>query len=105
MANEEQLNLKFVDTKPIFADEVALMFKVKAIKNEKGDAEKEGVITLVFIDMMKQQVIGEFVISKSTAKALAKILPENIEKLEKQLKDKSMPQKPQLDTTYDKSIR
>ena len=105
MTNEEQLNLKFVDTKPIFADEIALMFKIKAIKGEKGEVEKEGEIMIVFIDMMKQQVLGEFVIGKSTAKALAKILPENIEKLEKQLKDKSIPQKPQLDTTYDKSIR
>jgi|GEM_PF-4448913 hypothetical protein len=102
---DEQINLKFVDTKPIFADEVALMFKVKAIKTDKGAIEKEGAISLVFVDMMKQQVLGEFVISKSTAKALAKILPENIEKLEKQLKEKSMPEKVQLDTTYDKSIR
>lgn len=102
---DEQINLKFVDTKPIFADEVALMFKVKAIKNEKGVVEKEGAISFVFVDMMKQQVLGEFVVSKSTAKALAKILPENIEKLEKQLKDKNLPEKIQLDTTYDKSIR
>jgi hypothetical protein len=102
MANEEQINLKFVDTKPIFADEVAIMLKVKAIKSDKGVVEKEGVITLVFIDMAKQQVIGEFVISKTTAKALVKILPENIEKLEKQLADKSMPEKPKLDTTYDR---
>ncbi len=99
---EEQLNLKFVDTKPVFADEIAIMLKVKAVKNEKGTVEKEGVITLVFIDMTKQQVIGEFVINRTTAKALAKILPENIEKLEKQLADKSMPEKPKLDTTYDR---
>jgi len=98
----EQVNFKFVDTKPIFADEIALMLKVKAFKNEKGEVEKEGVVTLIFIDMVKQQVIGEFVISKATAKTFAKILPENIEKLEKQLVDKSMPEKPKLDTTFDR---
>jgi hypothetical protein len=106
MANEENnINLNFTDTKPIFADEVAIMFKIKATKTDKGEVEKEGHVELVFIDMTKQQAIGEFIISKTTAKSLAKILPENLEKLEKQLADKSMPKKPEIDTTFDRNIR
>ena len=48
------MNINFTDTKPIFADEVALALKIKAIKGDKGDIEKEGNITLIFMDMMKK---------------------------------------------------
>lgn len=100
MADEQkQGNINFVDTKPIFADEVALVVKVKATKNAKGDVEKEGQIEFVFIDGMKRQAIGEFVISKITAKALHKAMDESITNLEKQLADKSMPAQPEIKTT------
>jgi hypothetical protein len=103
---KQQMGLKFVDTKPIFADEVALVLKVKAGKNDKGEVEKEGQIMLVFIDMMKGTALGEFVISKNTAKSLAKMLPETMANLEKQLNDRSMPKPaPEIKTTSDPSYR
>jgi PBP1b-binding outer membrane lipoprotein LpoB len=107
MADEQkqQFNVNFVDTKPIFADEVALALKIKAMKNEKGAVEKEGQITMIFMDMMKSQAIGEFVINKSTAKALLKALSETVTNLEKQLSDKSMPPPPTIKTTADTSYR
>ncbi len=98
------MNINFTDTKPIFADEVALALKIKAIKGEKGEIEKEGNITLIFMDMLKHQAIGEFVISKNTAKLLAKALSENIVTLEKQLLDKSMPKKPEIKFTADSNM-
>lgn len=106
MAEEQkQMNINFVDTKPIFADDVALIIRVKAAKSEKGDIEKEGQMMLVFIDMIKSQALGEFVISKNTAKSLVKLLSDNIVTLEKQLLDKSIPKKPELKTTADTSYR
>lgn len=91
--------MNFVDVKPIFADEILIMLKVKAAKDEKENIEKEGQISLIFIDMAKNQALGEFVITKNTAKALAKILPENIANLERQLADKSMPKNPATKST------
>jgi PBP1b-binding outer membrane lipoprotein LpoB len=102
---QKPLNINFVDTKPIFADEVALALKIKATKNDKGDIEKEGQITIVFMDMMKGQALGEFVINKSTAKSLVKALSETTANLEKQLLDKTMPKQPAIKTTADPSYR
>lgn len=99
MAEEQKVNINFVDTKPIFADEIALALKIKATKDEKGKIEKEGQITFIFMDMMKRQALGEFVVTKNTAKSLIKVLSENIANLEKQLSDKSMPKQPEIKTT------
>ena len=102
MADEQkQMNLNFVDTKPIFADEIALAFKVNASKDSKGFIEKEGHVTFIFVDAMKRQAVGEFVVSKNTAKALVKVLSDSIVNLEKQLADKSMPKPPEIKTTSD----
>ena len=54
--------------------------------------------------MMKQQAVGEFVVSKNTAKSLIKVLSENIVSLDKQLSDKSMPKQPEIKTTFDTSM-
>ncbi len=86
------------DTKPIFSDQIRLALRVNAIKNEKGSVEKEGHIMLIFMDGMKNQVLGEFVLTKNTAKSLVTILTENITNLEKQRSDKSMP-KPSVTKT------
>lgn len=80
---------------PVFADEVIVASKIKAFKKE-GDGkhvEKEGNIELIFLDQLSQppKAISRIVISKSTAKGLFNILGENLEKMEKDLKDKSMP--------------
>jgi hypothetical protein len=102
MANEQpqvNINLARSKLKPIFADEIGIVTKVKANKNEKGEVEKEGHIELIFLDMVKQQPIGEFVISKSTAKALLGALAQNITNLEKELASKSMPKQPEIKTT------
>ncbi len=101
---QKQGGIKFVDTKPIFADEIALVLKVKATKDDKGKIEKEGQITFIFMDMMKRQALGEFVVTKNTAKALIKVLSENIVNLEKQLADKSMPKQPEIKTTADNGM-
>ena len=98
------MNINFTDTKPIFADEVALALKIKAIKGDKGDIEKEGNITLIFMDMMKKQALGEFVITKNTAKMLSKALSDNVSALDKQLSDKTLPKKPEIKFTADSSM-
>jgi hypothetical protein len=105
MAEEQKpIDIRFVDTKPIFADEVALVLKIKATKDEKGKIDKEGQIEVIFMDMMKHQALGEFVLSRNTAKALVRALSENIASLEKQLSDKSMPVPPEIKTIADTSM-
>lgn len=90
-------------TRPVFADEVAVIVKLKASKNQKGDIEKEGQIGMIFIDMLKQKPVGEFVITKATARALSVVLSQNVENLEKELKSKDLPKAPQIKTTTDNS--
>ena len=102
MADEQkQVNLNFADTKPIFADEIALAFNVNAVKNEKGVIEKEGYVTILFVNAMTHKVVGEFVVGKNTAKSLIRVLSESVATLEKQLADKSMPKQPEVKTTAD----
>ncbi len=104
MVDEQKQSINFFDTKPIFADDVALAIRMKAAKDAKGKIEKECQIELIFVDGMKHQAIGEFIISKNTAKALVKILSENIVNLEKQLADPSMPKQPEIKTTADTNM-
>jgi hypothetical protein len=104
----QSVNIDLADTneKPIFADEVAVIIKLKASKNQKGDIEKEGQIGIIFIDMMKRKPVGEFVLARTTAKALSNVLLQNITTLEKELKSKDMPKAPPIQTTTDtNSIR
>jgi len=79
--------------KPLFADEVMLAVTLKASKekDEKGRIKKEGHVRLGFIDAMKGQMIAEVVLSSMTAKALLKILDENLEKLDKELESEEPP--------------
>ncbi len=97
------IDLSKTNIRPIFADEVAVVIKLKASKNQKGEAEKEGLISIIFLDMMKQKPIGEFVVSRTTAKALSSVLSQNIITLEKELKSKEMPKAPAIKTTTDTS--
>jgi hypothetical protein len=97
------IDLTKTNIKPIFADEAAVIVKLKASKNQKGEIEKEGQIGIIFIDMMKQKPVGEFVITRITAKALSTVLLQNIGTLEKELKSKEMPKAPPIKTTTDTS--
>ena len=103
MPNEQQ-QINFTDTKPIFADDIAIIHRIKSVKMDKGEIEKEGTVMFVFLDAVKHQAIGEFVVNIHTAEALAKMLPENLKALEKNLADKSLPPtKPPSQTTSDMS--
>jgi len=100
MANE-MLNENIVKSglKPIFADGTAIAVKIKSSKNEKGAIEKEGQIEIIFIDMMTQQPLGEFVIGRITAKELINGLSNTLSGLEKELASKEMPKPPEIKTT------
>ena len=95
------IDLAKSNIKPIFADEAAVIIKLKASKNQKGEIEKEGQIAIIFIDMMKQRALGEFVITRTTAKALLAVLTQNLNTLEKELKSKELPKVPPIKTTTD----
>ncbi len=97
------IDLAKSNIKPVFADEVAVIVKMKAAKNQKGEIEKEGQIGMIFIDMLKQKPVGEFVVTKATARALSMVLSQNVDNLEKELKSKELPKAPQIKTTTDTS--
>lgn len=89
---EKKIELKAV-AKPLFADEVVVGRVVKAVK-EGEEVKKDGYIRIGFIDMTKRQVFSEIVLSPLTAKAMIKILGENITALEEEMKSKELPKKP-----------
>lgn len=104
----EQLNMNIANSslKPIFADGTAIVMRVKTFKNPaNGEIEKDGHIGIVFLDMMKRQPIGEFVIGKNSAKELIDGLSQNIANLEKELKSKSMPKPPEIKPSGNSSYR
>ena len=103
----EQLNANIATSKlqPIFADGSAIIMRVKTYKDEKGSIEKEGHIELILLDMLTQQPVGEFVISKNTARELIGGLSMNLANLEKELASKTMPKPPEVKPTGNSSYR
>ena len=86
MEQKPQLNINIDHSvKPLFADEVAVACSIKQEKDEKGKLRKEGFVSLMFIDIITQTTIARVTLSKITAKALWKILKNNVEDLEKKL--------------------
>ncbi|MDE1871018.1 MAG: hypothetical protein KGI06_02145 [Candidatus Micrarchaeota archaeon] len=107
-ATNEQLNMNIANSslKPIFADGTAIVMRVKTFKNpQSGEIEKDGYIEIVFLDMMKRQPVGEFVIGKNTAKELIDGIAQNITNLEKELKSKDMPKSPEITPSGNTSYR
>jgi hypothetical protein len=92
MGMEERIKLKSVSI-PVFADEVIVGRVVKAVK-EGEEIKKDGYIRIGFIDMTKGQIFSEIVLSPLTAKAMIKILNENLAALEEEMKSKELPKKP-----------
>ncbi len=103
--NRPQIQVDVSRVKPLFADEVLVASKIKAFKGEKR-VEKEGNIELIFLDQLTQppRAIARVVVSKHTADNFLRILGENVQKMDKDLKDKSMPkqQAPQIEVKKDK---
>lgn len=96
MSMEEKKQMKIeikATSKPMFADEVVVGRVVKAVK-EGEEIKKDGYIRIGFIDMTKRQVFSEIVLSPLTAKAMIKILDENIAAIEEEMKSKELPKKP-----------
>ena len=90
-----QVNIDVSRVVPVFADEVIVAAKIKAFKKEEGSkqVEKEGNIELIFLDQLTHppKAISRVVVSRSTAKGLIRVLNDNLQKMEKDLKDKNMP--------------
>jgi len=91
---DKKIKIQFKATSnPLFADEVIVGTMVKAVKTRE-ELKKDGYIRLGFVDMTKRQVFSEIVLSPLTAKALIKILDENLKKLDIELKSKELPKQP-----------
>ncbi|MEK6984071.1 MAG: hypothetical protein AABX33_05835 [Nanoarchaeota archaeon] len=89
MEQKQQMSINIdPSVKPLFADEVAVACTIKQEKDEKGDLKKEGFVSLIFIDIVTHGTVARITMSKSTGKALWKILKTNLEDMEKQLLSK-----------------
>ena len=93
------------DALPIFAEEVGVLMRVKAAQNEKKELHKEGLVSIVFIDTVRQRIIGEFVLNQITAIALRQILDDTLKKLNDELKSKELPKAPEAPRTSNMSYR
>jgi len=87
---QQQVNINIdPSVKPIWADEVMITRMTKQNKDAKGKIEKEGYISLIFVDGFTKMALARLTISKTTAKALANLLNTNVTDLEKDLANKS----------------
>jgi len=90
MEQKQQMNINIDSSvKPLYADEVAITCTIKQEKNKDGKITKEGTVSFVFVDVLSQSAVSRITISKTTAKALSKILNNNLEELEKKLQNKN----------------
>lgn len=77
---------------PVFADNIFVANLIKA--NQKaGKLKKEGHVSLIFIDNLTRQAVSRVVISRSTAETLLKALEESLKKFDKELKNKELKSK------------
>lgn len=104
MAEQKEARQVQVDVSravPVFADEVMVVSRIKAKKeSEKPNSavSKEGFIEVIFLDQLSQppKAISRVVLSKQTAESLHKILLENVNKMDAELKSKKLPPKPEV---------
>ena len=90
MEQEQQVNINIdPSVKPLFADEVAVACTIKQEKDEKGNLKKEGFVSLIFLDMVTRSTVARVTLSKTTAKALSKLLKNNVQDMEKKLLSKT----------------
>ncbi|MFI5412296.1 MAG: hypothetical protein ACHQX1_00195 [Candidatus Micrarchaeales archaeon] len=102
MANEQpqqqQTNVALTES-AVFADGVGTALRIKAAKNKKGEAEKEGVIELLFMDSIRQRVISSVIVSRLTAIDLVAGLNQTLVNFDKELASKEMPKAPEIKTS------
>lgn len=86
-----EININLGNIPPIFAHDVALSTVTKSKKTKKGNAKKEIHTELVFIDAVRKAAIARIMLPMSTLEELPNMIEENLKKIRKELKDKSMP--------------
>lgn len=89
--------------KQYFADDIIVVTPVKATK-EKGKVKKEGHVVFIFMDMLSQHPVAKVAVSKSTAESLRNVLVKVLAKLDKDLKNSSMPSPEPIKTESTKYI-
>jgi len=96
MTEGQRVNVDVSRVIPLFADEVVVASKIKAHKDDKNRVEKEGHIEIIFLDQLSNppKAISRVVVGRATAKSLIKVLDDNVQKMEKDLKDRNMPKQP-----------
>jgi hypothetical protein len=86
---------------PVFATNFALEAEIKT--NKENQKEREALFRLVFFDNKTKFTVGEVIISRLTAIDLEKSINEMLVKVNKTLKSRKLPKKPELKTeTVDK---
>lgn len=80
-------------TVPVHADEVILITPVKSMKDKKGKVRKEGHVVMVFVNVTTQQAVSKIEMSVNTAMNLRTTLERALERVNKELASKKMPEK------------
>ena len=86
-----QAKISQVRIPPLFADEVLVSANIKAEQKNGKAVDKEGHVSLIFVDGSNAQPVAKIVLSKLTAKSFLGTLSKTIEQLEKELKKKTLP--------------
>lgn len=84
-------NVQIKPSRSVYAEEVMVINTIKAEK-ENDEVKKQGFVRLTFIDTISGEAVADVTISSITAKALRKILNENLGRLEKDLQSTEMPE-------------
>ncbi len=84
---------------PIFSDNVIVANIIKTHDSgKKGKkVQKEGHVTLIFVDTLSHSAVARIVVSKQTADALLKALGESLEKFDREIRSKE--KKNKIETT------
>lgn len=98
---EKSIAIDIKRTIPIFSDNVIVANLIKTHDSEKKGKgkklQKEGYVTLIFVDTLSHSAVARIVVSKQTADALLKALDESLEKFDKELRSKE--KKNKIETT------
>ncbi len=103
-----QHNLARTKMERLFADEVIVLTTVKThVRKEKKaeEVEKEGLVTLAFIDGINQQPLAKISLLPSTAEGLFKTLKKVTLNLRKELSKKERAPKEKKETIESDYIR